>query len=336
MLRRVVLTLCAVATLLAAATCAQAHPMSPALLQITEKGEGVFSITWRQSIFKLPGTMDKKPTLPPGCETTTAPTLEEDSVASTTAWEVNCGPEGLVGQTVGIQGLGEAGTDGLVRIEMADGRVIRRVVSEENPELVVPGSESWLSVGLDYAWLGIEHILGGYDHLLFVFGLFLLVPALRPLAVTVTAFTLGHSVTLTLAVLGAANASPAIVEPIIAFTVYLLAVEIARRRHANPSLLSRYPWAMALLFGLLHGLGFAGALREVGLPQNEIPLALFSFNVGIEIGQLAFLVVVLVLRTALAGFLAGLPAWTRVVPVYAMGSLAAMWMFERIAPLLAT
>src|SRR5262249_26247286 len=169
----------------------------------------------------------------------------------------------------------------------------------------------------DYTRLGVEHILSGADHLLFVLGLVLLAPALGAVARTVTAFTVGHSVTLSLVVLGALTVPAGPAELLIALTVLVLAVELTR---THASLLGRRPWAMAAGFGLLHGLGFAGALRETGLPLGDIPLALFAFNLGIEAGQLAFVAALLLGARALARW--RWPVWSRLVPVYTMGSLA--------------
>ena len=187
-----------------------------------------------------------------------------------------------------------------------------------------------LTVFVDYLTIGFEHILSGADHLLFVFGLFLLCSGIAPLAKTVTAFTVGHSITLSLAALGYARFPSGPIEVLIAATVLALAVDLARDE-ARPTWMRRFPWPMALVFGLLHGLGFAGALREVGLPDGEIPMALFSFNVGIEIGQLTFVAALLALTPLVRRIPIPLP---RRVAVYAMGSLAAFWMIERGAALL--
>jgi hydrogenase/urease accessory protein HupE len=176
----------------------------------------------------------------------------------------------------------------------------------------------------------VEHILTGPDHLLFVFGLLLLVSTSRLLLQTITAFTLGHSITLSVAALGLATVPQRPIEVLIAVSVLVLAVELARDP-AHASLLRRFPWAMALLFGLLHGFGFAGALAEAGLPPGDIPLALVSFNVGIELGQLAFVGAVLVLGVALRRWLPSLAARSNRPAIYAMGILAAFWCYERLA-----
>ena len=224
-----------------------------------------------------------------------------------------------------IDDLGPAKIDTLVRIELADGRQIQRVLRRSEPSMIVPERATRFGVFRDYLAIGFEHILGGADHLLFVFGLFLLCSGFVPLAKTVTAFTVGHSITLSLAALGYAQLPSGPIEVLIAASVLALAVDLARDED-RPTWMRRFPWPMALVFGLLHGLGFAGALREVGLPDGEIPMALFSFNVGIELGQLAFVAVLLVLAPLVRRIPIPLP---RRAAVYAMGSLAAFWMIER-------
>jgi hydrogenase/urease accessory protein HupE len=185
-----------------------------------------------------------------------------------------------------------------------------------------------------YVRLGIEHILTGPDHLLFVFGLLLLVSASRLLVQTITAFTLGHSVTLSAAALHLASVPSRPIEVLIAASVLTLAVELARDA-GRPTLLRRFPWAMAVTFGLLHGFGFAGALAEAGLPPDDIPLALVSFNGGIEIGQLAFVGAVLAAGALAARWLPAATIRSTRFAVYAMGMLSAFWCFERIAAWLA-
>jgi hydrogenase/urease accessory protein HupE len=205
------------------------------------------------------------------------------------------------------------------------------VLRAGSDSFVVPERERAFDVLRSYAALGIEHILLGLDHLLFVFGLLLLVGRRSAALVkTITAFTAGHSVTLSLAALGLVRVPQAPVELLIALSVFALAVELAR---PDRGAVGRRPWVMALLFGLLHGLGFAAALAQVGLPETDIPLALFSFNVGIEIGQLAFVAVIVAGRHWLARPLARLPRWSEAVPIYTLGCLAAYWCFERAAAL---
>jgi hydrogenase/urease accessory protein HupE len=307
---------------------AGAHALDPALLDIRELGGGRAEVRWKISNARVPGTV-VEPILPPRCRVLAAPVASEETTSVSVRWTVECGADGLVGERIGIAGLGSNKTDALLHLALADGRVVERILRAREPSVIVPERPRRLDVVRDYVRLGVAHILGGLDHLLFVFGLLLLVPTSRLLVGTITAFTAGHSVTLSLAVLGLANVPSRPAEVVIALTVLVLAVELARET-ASPTVMRRFPWVMALVFGLLHGLGFAGALREVGLPGGEIPMALFSFNAGIEVGQLGFVCAVLAARRALGRP----PAWTARVPVYAMGSLAAFWCFQRAAALL--
>jgi len=309
-----------------------AHPLAPALLEIHEEPDGRLSVAWKTSLLKVPGS-DLRPLLPDACEPVGQAVATESVDSVTTRWTVDCGGQPLVGARIAINDLEGAKTDVLARVQLADGRVVNRVLRASAPELVVPERESTLAVMRGYTRLGVEHILTGTDHLLFVFGLMMLVATTRSLIATITAFTLGHSITLSLAVLELARVPSGPVEVLIAFTVFLLAVELARGTDAPATLLRRYPWMMAAVFGLVHGLGFAGALREVGLPSGEIPVALFAFNVGIEIGQLAFVLVLLVVARLAGSLIERLPRWRDAVPAYVLGSLAAAWMFERAAAL---
>lgn len=316
-----------------AAGAARAHPLAPALLELRELGGGRVAVTWKASQFSTPGAQ-LAPVLPASCRAEGTPTATVDAESVTRSWTMICDPAGLVGAPVGFNGLGAARIDALVRVTLEDGRVIRSIVRAADPLLTIPERERWLDVVRAYAAIGVEHILTGFDHLLFIAGLVMLVRGRRQLIETVTAFTVGHSVTLTLAVLDMIRVPSRPTELLIALSVFLLAVELAREPVDPPSLLRRRPWAMALLFGLLHGLGFAGALREVGLPQADVPLALFAFNLGIEIGQLTFVAALLAAGAALRALHVAWPRWTQRVPLYTMGSLAAFWCFERAAALM--
>jgi hydrogenase/urease accessory protein HupE len=311
-----------------------AHALSPMLLELREGEPGRFAVLWKSSPLRLPGT-EVTPVLPEHCAAVGEVSAEEVEASLLRRWSIDCGEAGLVGFEIGFAGLGPAKVDGLVRVELADGRVVRGVVRAGAATLQVPEAEAASSLIAAYIRLGFEHIITGLDHLLFVFGLLLLVRVPRLLVKTITAFTIGHSVTLSLAALGYVHFPSRPIEVVIALSVFLLAVELTRDEQGE-TLMRRRPWAIALGFGLLHGLGFAGALAEVGLPQNEIPLALFSFNVGIEIGQLVFVFTILAARRALRPAIAALPRWAEMIPLYAMGSLAAYWVLERAATALAT
>jgi hypothetical protein len=195
---------------------------------------------------------------------------------------------------------------------------------------VVPEAASGWDVAVAYLALGVEHILGGVDHLLFVLALLLLVRGFTLLLKTITAFTVAHSLTLALAALGVLNVPGAPVEAVIALSILFLASEIVRTRGGQIGLTARYPWVVAFTFGLLHGLGFAGALAEVGLPQSAIPLALLFFNVGVEVGQLLFVGASLVVVDLIRRPRFTWPAWSWRLPAYGIGSVAAFWCAERV------
>lgn len=305
---------------------AAAHPLAPALLELTEKPGGEVDVLWKRSSLSVPGSRIE-PVVPPDCPILTQPRVEEQGVAVLLRWRIDCGEAGLVGRTIRINGLGLAKIDTLVRIELADQRKIQRVLRRSEPEMIVPEKTGRWTVFVDYMSIGFEHILSGADHLLFVFGLFLLCVGVKPLIKTITAFTAGHSVTLSLAALGYVNLPSQPIEVLIAASVLVLAVELARGE-PEPTLMRRYPWPIALCFGMLHGMGFAGALRDVGLPAGEIPIALFSFNVGIELGQLAFVLALAVLAPLAKRLPIPLP---QQAAVYVMGSMAAFWVIQRVA-----
>ncbi|MCZ6465486.1 MAG: HupE/UreJ family protein [Proteobacteria bacterium] len=309
---------------------ASAHPLAPALLEIRELGDGRAEVRWRTSLVAVRGA-HRAPVLPAECQFPAEPAVRRDAQGVTVSWRVDCGPGGWSGRTVAVEGLESSGADAVLRVRLADGRAFDRLLRADAPGFRIPfpgAAPPAGSIGLSYLRLGAQHILTGPDHLLFVLGLLLLVRGARALLATVTAFTLGHSATLSLAVLGLVNVPPRPIELAIAASVFFLAVELARPQRGR---LGRRPWLLAALFGLLHGLGFAGALAQVGLPPEEIPLALFSFNAGIELGQVAFVAAVLGVRAGLVAFPVEIPAWGRRVPVYAMGSLAAFWCLERAA-----
>ncbi len=317
-------------TLLAAP--AAAHRLAPSLLEARELGSGRVEVRWKTPQVQPRGG-ELQPELPDHCPPVGAARAERGATGVTLRWRVDCGSRGLVGATLRVRGLRESRTAALVRVELEDGRTVQAVLDAERDAFEVPARQGARRVAGEYLALGGGHILGGLDHLLFVLGLVLLVSGRRALVLTVTAFTAGHCVTLSLAALGFVRFSPRPVEFAIALSVLVLAVELAngtrQPRRARASLLRRQPWTMALLFGLLHGLGFAGALARVGLPAEEIPLALLSFNAGIELGQLAVVAAVLGGALLLRPAFARGPAWLVRAPAYGIGSLAAFWCFQR-------
>ncbi len=325
--------LAVLAVLLLAALPAGAHRLAPSLLELQEEGGGEIRVRWKTPLLRATGS-DLRPQLPSHCAEQGSPRAERDVQSLSLEWRMRCGERGLVGSQIAVRGLSESATNALVSVSLADGRRIRAVLHGEQPSLVIPERQHWWRVTVDYLALGTQHILSGIDHLLFVLGLLLLVPGGRRLVYTVTCFTLGHSVTLSLAVVGVVRFPPAAIELAIAVTILALAVEIATGDERRTSWMRRAPWLMAFLFGLLHGFGFAGALAEVGLPQQEIPLALLSFNLGIEAGQLVFIGLVLAARRALDPALTRAPAWLARAPAYGIGTLATYWCLDRAAGLL--
>jgi hydrogenase/urease accessory protein HupE len=330
MIRRLLLLL----TLALAANMAgiaYGHEVRPAFLELRQTGADTWSVLW-----KVPALGDMRlsihPQFPGNCALTSEPIAIQAAGAHTERTTIAC-KGGLVGRAVGIDGLSATMTDVLVRSIRSDDSVQVARLTPSAPAFVfeaVPGS---LQVARAYTVLGIEHILGGVDHLLFVLGLLLIVRNKWVLVKTVTAFTVAHSVTLAAATLGWVHVPQPPVEAVIALSILFLASELAKQRRGHAGLMERYPWVVAFTFGLLHGFGFAGALREVGLPEGDIPLALFTFNVGVEIGQLVFVGTVLLALAALRNVLSRVPAWAHAMPAYGIGTMAAFWWLQRMAPL---
>jgi hypothetical protein len=320
------------ASVLVLPALALAHPLEPSLLELREGGAGHVDVVWTTPARRVPGVV-MRVVLPPRCRDAAPPEVTDDVERIVTRWSVECGPEGLVGERLSVTDLAEARSEVLVRLFFRDGRLVQGVLTEDAPELTVPAEPRRLDVVAAYGRLGVHHILTGLDHLAFVLGLLLLVGG-RSFLPAVTAFTLGHSVTLALAVLGLVAVPQRPIEVLIAASVFVLAVELARDGQAPRSLLARRPWVMACAFGLLHGFGFAGALADIGLPEGDIPLALGSFNVGIELGQIAVVLLALAAARAVRGAVAGGGRWWRMIPAYAIGSVAFCWMLERVAVLL--
>lgn len=322
----VILGLLAVACV---ARVALAHPLAPSLLEFREMGNGLVVVKWKTPRPFASGER-MRPLLPDRCEPLGEGAVDAEGMGALRQETMRCGSGGLVGLRIAVEGIVESRSDVLLRVALADGRAFRRILTPESPSFIVPEEERPLEVVRDYLSLGVRHIATGFDHLAFVFGLLLLVSG-RRLLWTITAFTLGHSLTLSAAVLGLVRVPTAPLEAAIALSIVFVAVEVAREGTAQPTLGRRFPWGMAAVFGLLHGFGFAGALTAAGLPPGEIPLALLSFNVGIEIGQIVFVLAVLSV-----GFLPGLriawrPAAARLASAYVIGSLAAFWFFQRVA-----
>jgi len=322
----------AFAIALGATGAARAHQFAPALLEIEELSAEESQVKWKQPAVRVQGSQ-LRPVLPVECEGVGDPEVRQEGTGMRASWRIRC-PHGLAGKSVGVEGIAGSQADVLLRIALRDGRRIRHVLKAETPSFRIDADSSRAGVFKDYFRLGVEHILSGWDHLLFVLALVLLVGWGRSLLWTITSFTAGHSVTLALASLGVVHAPQAPIEAAIALSIYVLAVELTSAMRGKRTLTQRAPWAVAAGFGLLHGLGFAGALAAVGLPTAEIPLALFSFNVGIEAGQLAFVGAVLLVAAALRKAPVAWPRWSHAVPAYAIGAVAAFWFLQRTAALM--
>ena len=309
---------------------AGADDFRPSYLQLTQTAPERYEVLWKVPALDERIVLKLQPVFPEGTRELGPRRSAFAAGATAVRWTAEV-KGGLEGKSIAFEGLDVTRTDILVRLARLDGSEQLERLNPGQPAFTAVPSPGPMEVVVSYTVLGIEHILLGVDHLLFVAALMMLVRGLRPLLLTITAFTIAHSVTLALATLGLIRVPGPPVEAVIALSIVFVAVEILRRDKGRPSLASERPWLVAFSFGLLHGLGFAGALAEVGLPEASIPLALVFFNVGVEIGQLIFVGVLLVG----AAFLRRLPGpiaprWSTVVPAYAIGGLASFWLIERV------
>jgi hypothetical protein len=307
-----------------------AHEIRPAYLQLKQTGAETYDIFWKVPAVSDSMRLSLYVQLPEACSDLAPPRASFANGAYTEQWSVSC-IGGLSGSKVRIEGLNATLTDVLVRVERLDGSAQVTRLASSSPSFVVEAAPHRLEVARTYLVLGIEHILTGVDHLLFVSGLLLLVTGFRRLLLTVSAFTLSHTVTLTLATLGFVHVPPAPVEAVIALSIFFVAYEILRKKENPDGLAQRKPWLVAFSFGLLHGLGFAGGLSAAGLPAAHIPLALGFFSAGVEVGHFSFVAVAVLLIAAIRHWTVWLPMWTWRLPAYAIGSVAAYWLIVRLA-----
>lgn len=269
------------------------------------------------------------PRFPEACRESVPRAMYRSVGALVSRWTIRC-DSGLAGQHVVIAGLESTLTDVLARVEHLDGTVQTVRIKPGDPGFQVAASPSKLALSGTYFWLGIEHILLGVDHLLFVFALLIIVSGWRRLVATITAFTVAHSITLVSATLGWVRVPQQPVEAVIALSILFLASEIVHGLRGQPALTARQPWIIAFVFGLLHGFGFAGALSEIGLPGQAVPLALFFFNLGVEAGQLIFVSAVLAAGWAIRNIQLIPRRQSQFAASYTIGGVAAMWMIERV------
>jgi hydrogenase/urease accessory protein HupE len=306
-----------------------AHEVRPAYLELREDRSGEFEV-----LFKTPMRGDLRLALTAAfsgrAEAIRPVTTRATGDAAVQTWRFRPA-DPLRGQTVTLAGLETTMTDALVRVAFLDGTSWTRRLTPQAPEAIIPARQSAWSVAWVYLKLGVEHILLGVDHLLFVLALLLITRGAWMLVKTVTAFTIAHSITLALATLGYVHVPSAPVEAVIALSIVFVAAEIVRRREGHEGLTARLPWVVAFTFGLLHGLGFAGALSEVGLPEGQVPLALLLFNVGVELGQLLFIGAVLAVAAAISQARIAWPRRAELAVPYALGTVAMFWVIERTA-----
>jgi hydrogenase/urease accessory protein HupE len=317
---------------LACVPFANAHETRPAYLEIKETAPNHYEIIWRTPVnagMRLPIFLQ----FPKDARNVTAPTVQEltDSLLERRSVEVK---GGLDGKRIEFVGLQATITDVLVRVELLDGRKWTTIVHPSQSWFEVTPTEGRLATVGTFLVQGIRHILFGADHLLFVLGLLLIVKDRWMLLKTITAFTVAHSITLAIATLGYANAPTVPLNAAIALSILFLGPEIVRSWRGETSFTIRHPWAVAFAFGLLHGFGFASALTSAGLPSSELPWALLSFNVGVELGQVGFVILILLLERAFRVLEIRWPRAVEALPGYTVGSLGAFWTIQRVAILL--
>ncbi len=292
-----------------------AHELQPSSLELRQLTTERFEVIWRAPIYyKKPHPA--KLQFPEHWQTVGEPTIKQLSDSALHRRVVNV-PEGTIdGGVIRFIGLESTITDVFVRFIWLDGTQTTAIARPNQPFVDIVAQRSAWQVAGDYTALGVDHILSGFDHLTFVLALLLIVSGARRLLITVTSFTLAHSISLAAATLGVMWVPGPPVEATIALSILFLASELVKVNRGQASLTACYPWIVAFVFGLLHGFGFAGALSNIGLPQNEVPLALLMFNVGVELGQLMFIAAILVLIMALRKVRSEWPAWARQLPAY--------------------
>jgi hydrogenase/urease accessory protein HupE len=304
-----------------------AHEMRPGFLELRERGPGTYEFLW-----KKPSGGEVEiyiaPVVPTGCRLAAAGQQQLTPGALVVRGTLTC-DGGIQGKTLAIDGLEATVTDVIVRIHHADGRLESHLLKPVQPSVTLGASTSGWQRSRAYLRLGGEHILLGVDHLLFVLGLLLIVSDRWMLVKTISSFTIAHSITLAIATLGYASAPLPPLNAAIALSILFLGPEIVRVWRGETSFTIQHPWVVAFAFGLLHGFGFASGLTTMGLAQAEIPLALLLFNVGVEVGQLFFVVLIVLLERAFRVLEIRWPRFVEALPGYAVGSLGAYWTIQR-------
>jgi HupE / UreJ protein len=317
---------------LALTPAALAHEIRPAFLQVREIEPDTYDFLW-----KTPARGDMRLALnviqPVECVNTADPRSTLVAGAVIQHWRAIC-DGGLVGKTLAVENLAQTLTDTIVRIELLGRSPQTLRLTPDQPTATIPDRQPWTDVAFTYFGLGVEHILLGFDHLMFVLALLLLIRDLKRLVGAITAFTVAHSLTLAGTTFGWVKLASAPVEATIALSIMLVAIEIIRVGAGRESLTAKLPWLASFTFGLLHGFGFAGALRDIGIPEDSVAISLLFFNLGVEAGQLAFVCAVLLGLLAWRRISFPSPTWAWRAPVYVIGATAAFWFIERTTTML--
>jgi len=308
---------------------ASAHEVRPAYLELRQTSPDTYEVSW-----KIPAAGDRRLAVyvefPADVEPLREPRGTFRGGAYLERWAVRC-PGGLEGRVVRIAGLEATQVEVIGRVQHRNGVTQTVRILPSAPAFVVEAQPHALGIVRTYTVLGIEHILTGIDHLLFILALILITRGGWRMVKTVTAFTVSHSITLTAATLGWVHIPPPPVEAVIALSIVFVAAEILRQRRGILGITARAPWIVAFSFGLMHGLGFAGGLSAAGLPTAHIPTALLFFSLGVETGHFLFIGAVLSVIAVVRRVRVPIPRWVELVPPYAIGTLAMFWVIQRIA-----
>ncbi len=320
-------TTCGLFLLLGIFCRAHAHELQPVYLELRQTSADTYAVLW-----KVPTRLDLQngvePQFPPDCKVTSASSRYTIAGAQIERFNLTC-PGGLAGRAISLVGPAAPVADVFIQFVQADGRIAVFRLNPANPTVILAALPSLLAQSITYIKIGVSHILTGVDHLLFVLGLLLLVNDNWMLLKTITAFTIAHSITLAVATLGYASAPLPPLYAAIALSILFLGPEIMRERRGETSLTIRHPWVVAFSFGLLHGFGFASGLVDLGLARSQIPWALLCFNIGVEIGQLIFVALILLLVRSFRTLQFQWPRWAQALPAYTIGSLGAYWTISR-------
>lgn len=308
-----------------------AHPQAPGLLSIIQQNDSQYLLSWKTPLRK---SIDVHllPRLPLRCQRLERGSSKTVGTGKLQSWRIDCGSQSLNGESITLEGLQSAKVGVLLQLQFLDGRHFHQMLNATNPVFLVPEKENALQVFSNYLSLGIEHLFSGIDHILFVIILVLLVGWGRKLFWTITLFTFSHSITLALSTFGYVRFPTMLIEALIALSIVIAALELIP--HRQQTLIQRLPWLMSGGFGLLHGMGFAGALSKLGLPGDAIPLALAGFNTGIELGQLSivaiFVLFIASFRKTTKSYSLEVPVFYRYIPAYSIGTAGAVWFWQRL------